>query len=109
MIAPSYMLNLFYGGHSSYLPLQNTLRVVAFAYVYVYTAIVLGNVLNALGRPRIPFNGLLAGFTVSVTLGLPLAAVAGVPGAAAAVLFDGAARCVPQAFALRRVMRECPR
>jgi O-antigen/teichoic acid export membrane protein len=75
----------------------------------VYTAIVLGNVLNALGRPRIPFNGLLAGFTVSVTLGLPLAAVAGVPGAAAAVLFDGAARCVPQAFALRRVMRECPR
>jgi O-antigen/teichoic acid export membrane protein len=101
------MLSLFYGRHSSYLTLQNTLRVVALAYVCVYAAMVLSNVLKALGKPRLPFNGLLAGFGVSLTLGLPLAATAGVPGAAAAVLFDGAAQCVPQAFALRRVMREC--
>lgn len=105
-LAPTYVLTIFYGVHSPYLASGNALRLIAVAYGFAYAASVLGSIFNGLGRPRVPFNGLLVSSVFSVTVGFPLAAASGVGGAAAGSLIGSTARAASQALALRKVLRE---
>lgn len=110
LLWPGRVLGVAYGSSLAYSSLTMPLRLLAFAYLLVYLAHVGNAVLFGVERTRHVLTVQVVGMAVLVGAGLPLSALWGVTGAAAATLVVHAARAgvclrlvVPRAFRIRPV------
>jgi O-antigen/teichoic acid export membrane protein len=103
---PTHALTLFYGKHSSYLSLGGPLRLMCCGYLLLYVGSLVSSVLNGMGQPRLSFHGQRISAIVSIAIGLPLAALLGVPGAAAALLLANGAQATSVVASLERLVRQ---
>jgi O-antigen/teichoic acid export membrane protein len=98
LIWPRAALALLYGRHSPYVSFDWSLRVFVIAHVFVFLFQIKAGLLNGVERPRSVFAAELASTGIALSVGLPLTALWGVAGAAAAVLLMTLSRYATGAF-----------
>jgi len=103
LIWPRAALALLYGRHSPYLSFDWSLRLFVIAYVFALLFQIKAGLLNGVERPRSVFVAELAGTGIALDVGLPLTALWGVTGAAAAVLLMMFSRYAMSAFCVAKL------
>jgi len=92
--APQYALALFYGNQSPYVALQAPLRWMVVAYIFNYSAHVLGAILNGMGWTRPAFLAQVGSVIVSITLAVPASIAKSTVGACAGLAVIHASRAL---------------
>jgi O-antigen/teichoic acid export membrane protein len=99
---PQLVLAAFYTARSPYLDLELPVRVLAAAYVFAFTAHILGAYLNGSREPKAAFLAEAAGAMMGAAVGVPLALLLGVSGACAGLACAQLARAGSSAWLVRR-------
>lgn len=81
LIFPGTVLLLFFGEDSPYLNLEQELRLLAIAYMFIYSSQVIAGMLNGVRRVPAGFLAQSAGVTAAILIGIPLIVQWGVLGA----------------------------
>lgn len=102
IVWPQHVLAMLYGQGSPYEDFSSTLRVLAGAHGVFYVSAIMATLLNALEQARTNFLVLSVSAIVSVMLGIPLIAWAGLWGAASAIALGIVVRTVILTVAVRR-------
>jgi O-antigen/teichoic acid export membrane protein len=105
LIYPAGVLRLFYGADSPYLSLEVTVRVMAVCYFVMYLSIILGGFLRGLKESKLVFVIQMVGTVAAVVVGLPMAALFGVNGAAFGNAVTVSAKVGANVFFFRGVER----
>ena len=100
-LLPLVALQLFYGHSSPYLALAGPIRWMCVAYVVMYTGQVAEACLNGLRQPKYAFWGQAVALLPAALVGLPLAVVYGVQGAAIGLAVTNTTRMIAQVSLLR--------
>ena len=78
---PGTILTIFFGSSSPYLDLQQELRILGCAYIFIYSSQVITGLLNGVRRVPAGFLAQVAGTVTAILIGVPLIVQWGVLGA----------------------------
>jgi len=103
-VVPVLALELFYGRTSPYIALSGPIRWMCAAYLLMYTGQVAEACMNGLRQPKYAFLGQASALIPAALVGLPLAAIYGVKGAAIGLLITNVTKTTAQITLLRNRM-----
>ena len=106
IIAPGFVLHIFYKPGSPYLQLTTAMRIFPFAYALIYISAMFTSYLCGLGKSRLPFYGQIINAIITCLITLPLVARYGVIGAAWGAIIPAAGQVAVGAYYTLRVRRD---